>query len=95
MSIYTLVAQLVFQIALTIAVVVNGLAILAKLSELERRLEHRPLEVDINTIKDLERVSGIKAHTLRIWEQRYDILIPKRSNIGPFNLFSLQFIVFN
>ena len=53
MSIYTLLAQLVFQIALTIAVVINGLAILAKLSELERRLEHRPSEVDIHTIEDI------------------------------------------
>lgn len=31
------------------------------------------------SIKDLERLSGIKAHTLRIWEQRYDILHPQRS----------------
>ncbi|MCA6490554.1 MAG: MerR family transcriptional regulator, partial [Chitinophagaceae bacterium] len=23
------------------------------------------------TIKDLENLSGIKAHTIRIWEQRY------------------------
>ncbi|MEO6404082.1 MAG: MerR family transcriptional regulator [Ferruginibacter sp.] len=31
------------------------------------------------TIKDLEYLSGIKAHTLRIWEQRYSFLKPKRS----------------
>ena len=31
------------------------------------------------SIKDLEYLSGIKAHTLRIWEQRYKILTPKRS----------------
>ncbi|MBD0404719.1 MerR family transcriptional regulator [Flammeovirga sp. EKP202] len=31
------------------------------------------------TIKDLEHLTGIKAHTLRIWEQRYKIIIPKRS----------------
>jgi DNA-binding transcriptional MerR regulator len=31
------------------------------------------------TIKDLERISGIKAHTIRIWEQRYDILEPERT----------------
>ncbi len=30
------------------------------------------------TIKDIENMSGIKAHTLRIWEQRYQIAIPKR-----------------
>ncbi len=32
------------------------------------------------TIKDLENLSGIKAHTLRIWEQRYSILKPQRTN---------------
>jgi len=31
------------------------------------------------TIKDLENLSGIKAHTLRIWEQRYNFLKPNRS----------------
>lgn len=30
-------------------------------------------------IKDLETISGIKAHTIRIWEQRYDIFNPERS----------------
>jgi DNA-binding transcriptional MerR regulator len=32
------------------------------------------------SIKDLEQLSGIKAHTLRIWEQRYDILKPNRTD---------------
>src|SRR5690349_1070506 len=31
------------------------------------------------TIKDLENLSGIKAHTIRIWEQRYRFLKPKRT----------------
>ncbi len=31
------------------------------------------------SIKDLERISGIKAHTLRIWEKRYGLLKPKRT----------------
>ena len=31
------------------------------------------------TIKDLENLSGIKAHTLRIWEQRYNFLKPNRT----------------
>ena len=31
------------------------------------------------SIKDLEKLSGIKAHTLRIWEKRYGIVIPKRT----------------
>jgi DNA-binding transcriptional MerR regulator len=36
--------------------------------------------VSTYSIKDLERISGIKAHTLRIWEQRYDIIKPDRSD---------------
>lgn len=32
------------------------------------------------SIKDLEALSGIKAHTLRIWEQRYGILKPERTD---------------
>ena len=32
------------------------------------------------SIRDLEQLSGIKAHTLRIWEQRYDILRPERTD---------------
>ncbi len=32
------------------------------------------------SIKDLEKISGIKAHTLRIWEQRYGILKPERTD---------------
>lgn len=31
------------------------------------------------SISDLEKISGIKAHTIRIWEQRYSILTPKRT----------------
>ena len=31
------------------------------------------------TIKDLENLSGIKAHTIRIWEQRYHFLNPQRT----------------
>jgi DNA-binding transcriptional MerR regulator len=30
------------------------------------------------TIKDIENLTGIKAHTLRIWEQRYNIICPRR-----------------
>jgi len=32
------------------------------------------------SIKDLERLSGIKAHTIRIWEKRYGIVEPKRTD---------------
>jgi DNA-binding transcriptional MerR regulator len=32
------------------------------------------------TIKDLENLTGIKAHTIRIWEQRYTFLRPQRTD---------------
>jgi len=31
------------------------------------------------SIKDLEKISGIKAHTIRIWEKRFDIIKPNRT----------------
>lgn len=31
------------------------------------------------SIKDLERLTGIKAHTIRIWEKRYELIHPKRT----------------
>ena len=39
------------------------------------------------SIKDLEKLSGIKAHTLRIWEKRYKLVEPKRTitNIRYYN----------
>lgn len=44
------------------------------------------------SIKDLENLSGIKAHTIRIWEKRYQLLSPNRTdtNIRSYNLASLQ-----
>lgn len=36
--------------------------------------------MDSFTIKDLENLSGIKAHTLRVWEQRYNFLKPGRTS---------------
>lgn len=35
--------------------------------------------MNVFTIKDLESLSGIKAHTIRIWEQRYSFLKPQRT----------------
>jgi len=32
------------------------------------------------SIKDLEKLSGIKAHTIRIWEQRYHLIEPRRTD---------------
>jgi len=31
------------------------------------------------SIKDLEKITGIKAHTIRIWEKRYGIVEPQRT----------------
>lgn len=47
---------------------------------------------NIFSIKDLENLSGIKAHTIRIWEKRYNILQPMRTdtNIRLYSLSSLQ-----
>jgi DNA-binding transcriptional MerR regulator len=47
---------------------------------------------NIFSIKDLENLSGIKAHTIRIWEKRYNVLEPMRTdtNIRYYDLASLQ-----
>ncbi len=44
------------------------------------------------SIKNLENISGIKAHTIRIWEKRYDLLSPERTdtNIRRYSLDSLR-----
>ncbi len=34
----------------------------------------------IYSIKDLENLSGVKAHTIRIWERRYHLLAPMRTD---------------
>lgn len=34
---------------------------------------------DHYSIKDLEKLSGIKAHTIRIWEKRYNVIKPLRT----------------
>ncbi len=43
-------------------------------------------------IKDLENLSDIKAHTIRIWEKRYNLLEPERTdtNIRKYNLENLK-----
>ena len=47
---------------------------------------------NVFTIKDLENISGVKAHTIRIWEKRYNLLSPQRTetNIRYYSLESLQ-----
>lgn len=44
------------------------------------------------SIKDLENFSGVKAHTIRIWEKRYGLLSPERTdtNIRYYSLESLK-----
>jgi DNA-binding transcriptional MerR regulator len=44
------------------------------------------------SIKDLEHLSGIKAHTIRIWEKRYELLEPMRTdtNIRLYDIKNLQ-----
>ncbi|HEY0678312.1 MAG TPA: MerR family transcriptional regulator [Chitinophagaceae bacterium] len=34
--------------------------------------------MQVFTIRDIENLTGIKAHTLRIWEQRYQLMVPER-----------------
>lgn len=47
------------------------------------------------SIKDLENLSGIKAHTIRIWEKRYNLFKPNRTdtNIRYYSTASLQKIL--
>lgn len=49
----------------------------------------------VYSIKDLEQLSGIKAHTLRIWEQRYNFIKPNRTdtNIRNYNVEDLKLIL--
>lgn len=51
--------------------------------------------LNIFSIKDLENFSGIKAHTIRIWEKRYKILEPDRtdSNIRTYSEAELKKIL--
>lgn len=50
---------------------------------------------NVFSIKDLENFSGIKAHTIRIWEKRYRILEPDRtdSNIRTYSETELKKIL--
>lgn len=53
------------------------------------------MAVAVYSIKDLEKLSGIKAHTIRIWEQRYGIINPKRTktNIRYYQDDDLKFVL--
>ncbi|MBA2499936.1 MAG: MerR family transcriptional regulator [Chitinophagaceae bacterium] len=41
------------------------------------------------TIRHLEKFSGIRTHTLRTWEQRYDLLSPQRSETN-YRMYSIK-----
>ncbi len=49
----------------------------------------------VYSIKDLEHLSGIKAHTIRIWEQRHNLFTPQRTdtNIRFYNDEDLKLIL--
>jgi len=51
--------------------------------------------VAVYSIRDLEKLSGIKAHTIRIWEQRYGVIAPKRTktNIRYYQDDDLKFLL--
>jgi DNA-binding transcriptional MerR regulator len=51
--------------------------------------------INVFSIKDLENFSGIKAHTIRIWEKRYKVLEPDRtdSNIRTYSETELKKIL--
>ena len=55
-------------------------------------IEHMERVKSTFSIKNLENLSGIKAHTLRIWEKRYNLLEPERTdtNIRRYSLDSLR-----
>ena len=46
------------------------------------------------SIKDIEHLSGIKAHTIRIWEQRYGILVPERTDTN-IRYYSKNYVIFS
>ncbi len=58
----------------------------------KKKKESMNIIKNVFSIKDLENLSGIKAHTIRIWEKRYGLLEPMRSetNIRHYNVENLQ-----
>lgn len=56
---------------------------LNQLSDDNNKLDPKKSKKDFRDkyfIKDIENITGIKAYTLRIWEQRYGMLVPKRTD---------------
>jgi DNA-binding transcriptional MerR regulator len=44
------------------------------------QISQNPETMAIYSIRDLEKLTGIKAHTIRIWEQRYGLIEPARTD---------------
>jgi len=62
-------------------IVFNSVAtILNKTEKCWFYLPIRPITMGVYTISDLEKITGIKAHTIRIWERRYNIIEPQRTS---------------
>lgn len=47
---------------------------------LETFVVTKQISMAIYSIRDLEKLTGIKAHTIRIWEQRYGLVTPARTD---------------
>lgn len=65
------------------------------IAETKKPSKQKRKSVAVYSIKDLEKLSGIKAHTIRIWEQRYGILEPQRTktNIRYYQDEDLKFLL--
>lgn len=49
-------------------------------SEANRTENSASRDVNYFSIKEIEALTGVKAHTIRIWEQRYEMVTPKRTD---------------
>lgn len=49
-------------------------------SEANRTEHSASRDVNYFSIKEIEALTGVKAHTIRIWEQRYEMVTPKRTD---------------
>lgn len=52
------------------------------LTDLLIKTKWLPSRMNHFSISDIENLTRIKAHTLRIWEQRYSLFVPKRTLTG-------------
>ena len=55
-------------------------------------IEHMDRVKSTFSIKNLENLSGIKAHTLRIWEKRYNLLVCFDTNSNMQQIIMVRFV---